>query len=484
MAGITAFESIGFSATNTDEFSLPPVALLVDNVEAVLPERWRIQGIETNRVPPGWHSEREDSTVLTLTDGKEAWTLSFVPLDWVGIQIESDSSDVLFREADWAMQADGYKLLVAGSRSTAWNWLRRLAPQWVSLVNGGTGWQRHYGDRISEVEKEASRLMTEFCHSPTQRSEAADSLVRLGIPAARIYFDVALHGASNARQSVISALGELGTPGTVEVLRAVMRDPDRDTETDLARQYAVYACRQLRMNDHGPDLHVALQLVRNEEAAAAIAMAINEVRYAPAIPELRLWLRQCENTYFLANFARPLATLRANEAVNEIRNALLRASGLLKLSANYRIDPNSRENVARELHRLTGTWGETRNGVRVSVVDRSADTIAVHVENMSEEPISYLSFDYGTDGIWPMNLQLWVDGLLVSPPPPTNFLVGGHVPTIEPGTAVSFIFDIHRHLSPEGTHTISGSWSDVPANVVVVDSLTETSEQPLEAPVP
>ena len=79
-------------------------------VQHALPHGWAIVEMARRRVPPGWNSSQARGTIATVSDGTNAWPLTFVPLDWIGIQTRSreEQEQTL---PDWVMQSESYKLI-------------------------------------------------------------------------------------------------------------------------------------------------------------------------------------------------------------------------------------------------------------------------------------------------------------------------------------------------------------------------------------
>ncbi|MBE2215889.1 MAG: hypothetical protein IAE82_18600 [Opitutaceae bacterium] len=439
----------------------PAAADLAERLRQALPAGYTVQPLtSTEGLPAGWQSTAATAVYLQVGDGRQTVSICVVPRDWVGVQAKG-------RQADMVRRGPTAKVILpAGTDLARIPWLATLAPEDASLASaeGTTG---DYAGQYREVEAEIRTLVRK---GKTTRDQAVASFIALGVPAEDLIRDAALDTRSPARLAAIRALRHFPGKATREALAKIIADRSRDGAADTCRLAAIDTCQALLLDIHGPAVVAALQAEKDEAVAARLAAELNRLRFAPAAPELRRWLKQAQSIETKVACARALATLRDTAAAAEIR-AAIDAPAPKRAAVTPSADAAGRRQLALELHRLAGAWGTEVRGSRLSLVVESPDRVVAYVENLGAGPLHFIPFLTASGQPWPVGLEITLDGEAISPPGPGAADIGRASEVareVAAGTTATFELQVIRPLSTQGEHTLSATWFDLTANTLIV----------------
>lgn len=435
----------------------PTPAELTEQLRSALPSGWTLTPSATPGVP-GWQSVDTASANLQIGDGTRAFTVSVVPLDWIGVQAKGGAGTIV-------RQGPKAKVVLAADAGDRLAWLDTFAPDLASL-SSAAGSTSPYAGQYIRVESELRTLLR---RSGVTRDQAAASCIALGVPAEDLIRTVALDTRSPVRLAAVHSLRHFPGKSTRESLLKIIADRSRDASADKCRIAALQTCAALMIDSHGPAVVSALQAEKDEAMVVPLAAEVNRLRYAPAAAELRRWLKSAQSLETKVAAARALATLRDPAAGAEIR-AALQAPGPKRAAVAPSALAAVRHQLAQELHRLTGEWGTEARGVRLSVVFDSPDRVVVHVENMGESPLHFIPFSADGRQPWPVGLEVTLDGSPISPPGPRDADLGRTTDSlahgIAPGTSSTFELQLAIPLSPRSEHVLTATWFGLVANEV------------------
>jgi len=459
LAGLSLFPTRGGGATPTR----PSATEMVDHLQQALPAGWTAQAAATSTgLPAGWLSVDASAVTVQVGDGNRTRIIHLVPLDWVGAQAKG-AQDELVRRGEKAKA-----IVPASVAAEGLDWLAGFAPADASLASS-EGSTNAYAGQYRRVETEIRSLLRK---NGPPREQAVASFIALGVPAEDMIRAAALDARSPARLAAIRSLRHFPGKETREALARIIADRSRDASADTCRIAALEASEALLLDDHGPAVVSALQVEKDETTAMRLANEINRLRFAPAAPELRRWLKSAQSLETKVACARALATLRDTAAAADIR-AAIDAPASKRAAVTASSDASARRALALELHRLTGAWGAEVRGVRLSVTMESPDRVLVHVENLGAGPLRFIPFVTASGQPWPVGLEITLDGEAISPPGPGAADIGrAHdvAREIVAGSTTTFELQPGRPLSPDREHTVTATWFDLAANVLSVRS--------------
>jgi hypothetical protein len=446
----------------------PTATEIADQLKQTLPAGWTVQQAAGTGLPAGWQSPDAAAVTLQVSDGRQAHVVCVVPLDWVGVQMKGTQIDTVLRGPTAKI------VLPAGTERHGW--LNTFVPATASLASA-EGSTNAYAGQYARVEGEIRTLLRK---GGASREQAAASFIALGVPAEDLIRDAALDSRHPARLAAIRSLRHFPGKATREALAKIIADRSRDAAADNCRLAALETCETLLIDNHGPAVVAALQAEKNEATAVRLAAEINRLRFAPATPELRRWLKASQSIETKVAFARALATLRDTAAVADIR-AAIEAPAPKRAAVAPSVDAEARRQLALELHRLTGTWGTPVRGTRLSVVMESPDRVLIYVENLGDGPLRFIPYLTAAGQPWPVGLEITLDGEVISPPGPGAADIGRASDVarqVAAGSTANFELRMPRPLSPDGEHTLTATWFDLVANALTVRSGAVVAAQP------
>lgn len=450
-----------------------PTAVDIENqVRQSVPTGWTVQpGPASAGLPLGWQSTDPVAVNLQVSDGRQVLSICVVPLDWVGVQVSKNKQVDLVRRG-----ATAKVIVPADTTADRIEWLATFAPANASLaaVDATTN---AYGGQYRRVEAEVRTLLRK---GGATREQAVASFIALGVPAEDLIRAAALDPRSPVRLAAIRSLRHFPGKDTREALARIIGDRARDEAADKCRLAALDTCHSLLLDTHGPAVMAALQTEKDEVIAARLAAELNRLRYAPAAPELRRWLKQAQSIETKVACARALASLREIGAAADIR-AAIDAPAPRRAAVAPSVDGAARHQLALELHRLTGEWGAAVRGARLSVVMQSPDRVIVYVENLGAGPLRFIPFMTTAGQSWPVGLEITLDGEAISPPGPGAADIGRAsdlAREVQAGSTASFELQLAHPMSPDGEHTLTATWFDLVANALTLRSGVAVAAQP------
>ena len=438
----------------------PTAAEIEDQVRQTLPAGWSVQTTATAGLPTGWQSHDATAVTIQVSDGHQASTVCVVPLDWVGVQVKGTQVDsVRFGRTA--------KVIVPGGAPHP-EWLANFAPANAALT-ATEGTTNPYAGQYIRVEAEVRTLLRK---GGAPRELAVASFIALGVPAEDAIRDAALDSRNPARLAAIRSLRHFPGKSTREALAKVIVDRSRDAAADTCRIAALDTCAALLIDSHGPAVVTALQQEKDEATTIRLAAEINRLRYAPAAAELRRWLKNAQSIETKVACARAQATIRDVASAAEIR-AVLDAPPPRRAAVAAPLTGALRRQLTTELHRLAGTWGPDSAGARLSVVVESPDRVLVYVENMGPGPLRYIPHPVDGHAMWPVGLEITLDGSEISPPGPRDADLGNPASSarmIAPGSAACFELQLPQDAAIAGDHRVAAGWFGLTANEVILRS--------------
>lgn len=435
-----------------------PMPEFVARIGATLPTGWTATAVGAPGIPAGWQSHDTRAVTLQVSDGRETHTVTAVPLDWMGFRSPGAQDDSVLR-------GPAAKVIVPHGTARQ-GWLATLAPAEASLASA-QGSTDAFAGQYGRIEEDVRALLR---RSRISREAAVASLIALGVPAEDMIRQAALEARNGARLAAIRSLRHFPGKATREVLQRIIADRSRDAAADACRIAALDACAALMIDSHGPAVLAALQVEKDEATARRLIAEINQLRHAPAAPELRRWLGQASSLETKVACARALATLRDTSAAAAIQ-AAIDAPPPKRAAVAPPVDAAARRQLALELHRLTGSWGPEVRGSRLSVVMESPDQVVVYVENLGAGPMHFIPYVTATGNPWPIGLEITLDGSRISPPGPGAADIGRAsdlAREIAAGTTASFELQLPRPLAADTEHTLAATWFDLTAEPLAV----------------
>ena len=387
---------------------------LVAALRNALPRGWIVKPVGLGRVPDDWRSLDTRIFEVEGVNGQQAFRVSFVPADWIGIRRPDPRRS---RLSPWqgVLQDGQYKALSPGLQFPPFQQLRNV-PIYValtdmgmnlpSLINrGSSDGFALFGSRLAEVDEQTRSLVSRFCTTRECVDEAAYSLIVLGVPARTLTLECAERAAGYAQQACASVLGYWDTPEALSVLNELVARRSTSSET---RRYAAWALEQIADPSSGPALGEALQLTPSADrnAVMAIAQAIARVRYRPAAPEILSRLETETDDFAQRWYARVLGALQYEPAVRAIE----RLCETTNISADWILGKQRDPNPPRyrgplpevALLRITGPWGQPSDGIRLLILppenpaSSSKIEIAKLIENVGDDDVRILH----VPGVW------------------------------------------------------------------------------------
>lgn len=272
---------------------------------------------------PDWKSYDADQafSVEAKSAKNKVLKVCFVPADWVGAYIPAGnpkpnfgdnvlivgSYKIIFDPAEYDIQQQLYRLPGAGT---------------ASLVNSGAqASKKIFAGKESKVDSTALKLVDQYCKTPKQLVQAAQSLVRLGVPSKSVFAKVlseARAAAGNDTDYFISALAIVGGKDSVAILRKILADAG---ERDHNRQRAADALRQLDFfgePESGALLATALKQMKDSEPMMYIAQALANTGYKSASSCILEAFPRFSTPYYQVEVAELLARLHCKQALPQV----------------------------------------------------------------------------------------------------------------------------------------------------------------------
>ncbi len=433
----------------------PRCADVVGSVLAILPPGWQITAASAETSPPDWHTDNPKAGLLVEgRSGTDTFRIWFLPRDWIGIRkVRNQAPRTCLCYWQGVLKGDRYKTITAAPDSFQQQIDRKLGMTTPSLVNAG-GWEdalKLFRGRRQAADEAAVSLIRQYCHTPEEFTEAAHSLVVLGVPARNVYLWAAVVTPSAERDIYYSVLGEVGDREAIGLLCRVVADARL---YDGERKYAVMALDRHADERIAPALRRALPSLESGEAIGDVARALAHRLDRAAAPGLLATFRRMRNDqYGKGEVAQALAALRCREAVPEFRRALA------ELPAQ---SPLLREDFEQALSRLTDDWGTPGKSVRVRL------DIPARMAIGSPMPLRILVENTGTE-----ELRWWEppqDGLIIDGQPR---VVPGQVRAtcgcgwlFEPGWVHVTSYDLAPDITEPGEHDIQCVYGGACSNVI------------------
>jgi hypothetical protein len=430
------------------DFSNPNIqAKLKKAVEGILPDGWTITKTSAGVTPSDWEtSTPKAGFLIEAGDSNGATAQVFIlPRDWIGIRkLKNQAPRTCYWEG--ILVGDTYKTITASSddkiQERVHDLFGRGSMSTPSLVNSGFDQAMEiFKDKCKEADQTAQALIKDHCNTPKEFTEAAHSLIVLGVPAKSVFLRAARDVESDDKDLFCSALGYIGGEEAIGVLCDIVVD---ERVPDYRRKYAVMALDGHTDKRIGPALVKALKNLRNEEAIEAVARLPIIVRYQPAAPELISALKRMESSYSKADVAQALAALRCKEAVPEIKKLL---EDLQKDKQAFEFEGRK---VELALLRLTADWGKPSKDVRLLVVAPEKVALGDKIQvRMYEENIGQQILE----SLYTPQLELEVNGKPLTENKDL-FVYDGPGSRTHPGEVKHMSLDLSSYLKKSGTYKL------------------------------
>lgn len=436
----TAERGKGKAMSLPEPLSLTPEeTTTVAEVRALLPEGFTITGTSPKTVPDGWVSESATGLRIDGQRGADRFSVWILPRDWIGIRTLSKASkpDPRSRASYWAgiLSNERRTTIAVSTEPQVPEKLRGLSVTTPSIVNGGWGaGEKIWRGRVDVAEATAERLIRGHVADLESRSqevvgeaiesEAARSLIELGVPAPSVFRRASVAGEEGERSFVVGALGFFPSPATTTVLATVLRDP---TTPSRVRASAAFAARTLGAPELGDPLLAALELsnAQDLDTQSHVVRALARIRYLPAGPRVLKAMRALDNPHYKAQFGEVLAVLRYRPAEPDLR-ALAEGPFVPGSGRFTKETEESIRAVARlALIRLLGEWGPKQNGLSLLLVAPKEGVLGkplevkVYVEHEGDDPSSHgvaLGGTFLADGLGPFSSPPAMNGMFTTDP--------------------------------------------------------------------
>lgn len=421
---------------------------------AALPDGWSIMQTQRESAPGDWRTfDRVGFLVEGRKDG-DWFSTWFLPRDWIGIRRPDPKRR---REVHWEGILVGKEVKsITNGPPAVQETVRKLSMIAALDVNSWKTTPVVFRGRYDNADSTARRLIRQFCSTDEERREAAFSLSISGVPAKSIFLDYAANGAGLTREFCISTLGEFRSKDCVQALIAVLSDA---SVSENGRYYAINALDRIGDPEGGPILVTVLKRLTSHRDVSYIAKALAHMRYAPAGEELLAHLENETNEWTKMTLANTLAVLRYKKAIPVIEKLCTTK----ELDSTWAFGDSRSTDSSPELAllRLTGSWGDAADGVRLMLLGPRSPRIgkdlklALMLENVGDKELSILNYISGTLVINGKENRLgpwgW-DGMI-------NFGVD---------TVWRYPLDLSALINEAGDHSIQYSVGNAKSNVLVL----------------
>jgi hypothetical protein len=242
-------------------------AKLLSDLRAALPEGWTVERSARDVAPDDWYTNDGPGLFVEGRGPGGTFRIWFVPEDWVGIRkVDARSARSTYWEG--VLLGRGYKSLTMGPVAIQ-EAVRKLGMQTPSLVNSGWGEaERIWGTRWSLADDKARALIAAHAPDEGSFSEAAHSLVVLGVPARAVLLRAAAEARGEEREFAVSALGHFSGAEVTSALGKAVNDPT----CSRPRHSRDHGCRA-EAPPRGPASRIRPARTRGRPPARALAPA-------------------------------------------------------------------------------------------------------------------------------------------------------------------------------------------------------------------
>ena len=400
----TSDRAVVRSQSNAPWISGEQQSQLIAGLQSKLPPGWILTPRGLGAIPDEWRSLDSRTFQIDGRNGDRSFRTWFVPADWIGIRLPDPTRRrVVYWEG--ILQDSQYKSITVGEAAIH-EAVHATGMNTPSLVN--SGWFSaitRFGDRLDDIDRRTQELVRTFCATRDCVTEAAYSLIVLGVPARSLTRECAERGIGRAQEFCASALGYWGEPENVPLLNALVARP---SVSAAVRRNAAFSLMKMADPSSGPALRLALQAtsVADRLTTFVIASAIGRIRYAAAGPDLLDRLLRESDRFTQLRLASTLADVRyvpAVPAIQRLCSTTAISSDWLIANSGHR-DYHALPEVA--LLRISAPWGAPTDQIRLLIMPpdtltvRGSIQVAALIENVGNKDLPTLGM---TSGVWVIN---------------------------------------------------------------------------------
>jgi tetratricopeptide (TPR) repeat protein len=459
----------------------------VNVVKEAAPKGWSVQSVQSGQIPPDWYSADDKAGLLVnLANQKSSAKVWILPPDWIAIRnVQNQAPRTTYWEG--VLGGRNYKVISEGGdykfQQAFGDNMFHKGVSTTSLVNSGYPLSEQIFAKNRQVaDRMAEQLVNEHCKTPAQLSEAAHSLIVLGVPAKSVILKAARETPDGF---LCSALGYLGGTDSNELLAAIVANPRAG---DDARKNAAMSLHEPADASVAAALLAGFKLTTNDEVKSTIAKALSHARYKPAGPALLEAFRAMKNDYFKLDLAQALAAVGYTEALPDLKAFEQRLfcenpvppPGSIKMASISEM-PGSvpLQGAQLALLRLSGNWGKPSRSMRIHVIPPAVPAMGksmpllIYVENMGTQP--FQSWNGPGPGLIvdgkPLTSQAFID------------IHEGLSYLVSPGAVHAIFYDLSQDGLLPGPHAVKYVMEGAESNLApFVVRLIEPGPEELYAP--
>lgn len=400
----TSDRAVVGSQSNAPWISAEQQSQLIAGLQSKLPAGWILTPRGVGAIPEEWRSLDARTFQIDGRNGDRSFRTWFMPADWIGIRLPDPTRRrVIYWEG--ILQDSQYKSITVGEvaiheavHATGMNTPSLVNSGWFSAIT-------RFGDRLDDIDRRTQELVRTFCTTRDCVTEAAYSLIVLGVPARSLTRECAERATGRAQESCAGALGYWAEPENVPLLNELVARP---SVSAAVRRSAAFSLTKMADPSSGPALRLALQATpfADRLTTTSLAAAIGRIRYAAAGPDLLERLVRESDRFFQIRLASALADLRYVPAVPAIE----RLCSTTAISSDW-IIVNGRQGDYHNLPevallRISAPWGASTDQIRLLVTPPDKLTVpgriqvAALIENVGNKDLAMLR---NTSGVWVIN---------------------------------------------------------------------------------